>query len=248
MSNTFEPASRNAAIRNIIVTGASRGIGYETVKSFSQFAQNHIIAISRDTLGLERLVDDCKKTNPETTIYPLPFDLENDDYNTQLLPSILKHFQQVDILINNAGKLINKPLESFSVSDFDSIFNVNVKSVFRLIQVLIPYMSENSHIVNISSMGGYQGSSKFPGLALYSAAKGAVAIFSECLAEELKNRNIKVNCLAPGSVRTKMFSEAFPEYKAQLSAKEMADFIRYFAINGHNYFNGKILPVSVSTP
>ena len=109
-------------------------------------------------------------------------------------------------------------------------------------------MNTNSHIVNIGSMGGFQGSAKFKGLSLYSAAKGAVAVLTESMAEEFKERGIKVNALALGAVQTEMLASAFPGYKAPLTAGQMAEFIADFALNGHKYFNGKILPVSLSTP
>ena len=117
-----------------------------------------------------------------------------------------------------------------------------------MIRDLFPLFVKDSHIVNISSMGGYQGSAKFPGLSVYSAAKGAVAVLSECLAEEFKEQGIKVNALAIGAVQTEMLSQAFPGYMAPLQPDEMAEFIMDFALNGHRFFNGKILPVSVSTP
>jgi NAD(P)-dependent dehydrogenase (short-subunit alcohol dehydrogenase family) len=97
-------------------------------------------------------------------------------------------------------------------------------------------------------MGGYQGSVKFKGLSLYSATKAAIASLTECLATEYTNKNIFFNCLALGAVQTEMLNEVFPGYIAPLSAKEMAGFISQFAINGYKYFNGKVLPVSVSTP
>ena len=97
-------------------------------------------------------------------------------------------------------------------------------------------------------MGGFQGSSKFPGLSLYSASKGAVAVLTEAMAEEFKDEGISVNCLALGAVQTEMLEEAFPGYKAPLSADEMGKYIAGFALTGNRYFNGKILPVSVSTP
>jgi NAD(P)-dependent dehydrogenase (short-subunit alcohol dehydrogenase family) len=97
-------------------------------------------------------------------------------------------------------------------------------------------------------MGGFQGSVKFPGLSLYSASKGALAILTECLAEEYKEKGPKFNCLAIGSAQTEMLEEAFPGYQAPLSAGEMAGFIADFALNGHRFFNGKVLPVAVTTP
>ena len=97
-------------------------------------------------------------------------------------------------------------------------------------------------------MGAVQGSAKFPGLAYYSASKAAIANLTECLAEEYKEHNTAFNCLALGSANTEMFNEAFPGYKAAVSAQEMADLISDFAVNGQKYFNGKIIPVSVNTP
>jgi NAD(P)-dependent dehydrogenase (short-subunit alcohol dehydrogenase family) len=164
------------------------------------------------------------------------------------LPEILKRMNKIDILVNNAGLLIHKPFELMEEADFDQMFQANVKSAFKLTKCLFPYFSENAHIVNIGSMGGFQGSMKFPGLSLYSASKGALAILTECLAEEFKERKIKVNCLALGSAQTEMLDEAFPGYRAPLSAIEMATFITDFSLNGHRWFNGKILPVSVVTP
>jgi NAD(P)-dependent dehydrogenase (short-subunit alcohol dehydrogenase family) len=156
--------------------------------------------------------------------------------------------KSVDILVNNAGLMIQKPFELMEESDFDLMFQANVKTAFNLTRHLLPYFPKNAHIVNIGSMGGFQGSAKFPGLSLYSASKGALAVLTECLAEELKGRHIKVNCLALGSAQTEMLDQAFPGYKAPLSAGEMAAFITEFALHGHQWFNGKILPVAISTP
>jgi NAD(P)-dependent dehydrogenase (short-subunit alcohol dehydrogenase family) len=128
------------------------------------------------------------------------------------------------------------------------MYNTNVFAPFLIIQDLLPLFNKNSHIINIGSIGGFQGSSKFPGLSAYSSSKAALAGLSECLAEELAPKKIKVNCLALGAVQTDMLEEAFPGYKAPLNPTEMATFITWFALNGKNYFNGKVLPVSLSTP
>ena len=97
-------------------------------------------------------------------------------------------------------------------------------------------------------MGGVQGSVKYSGMAYYSASKAALATLTECLAEEYKERGIFFNCLAFGAVQTEMLTEAFPGYKAPITATEAAHFVVDFALTGHRYFNGKILPVSVTTP
>lgn len=233
---------------NIIITGASRGIGFELAKKFASDTSNKVFAIARNKEKLEKLYEEIKSGNPEADIFIKDFDLNSGNIQRDLIPFILKEVSSVNILINNAGLLINKSFSELTDSDFDNTFSVNVKSTFRLTRDLLPYFSANTHIVNISSMGGVQGSAKFPGLSLYSSSKGALGILTECLAEELKERNIKVNALALGAVQTEMLEEAFPDYKAPLSAVEMADFIHDFALNGHKYFNGKILPVSSSTP
>lgn len=233
---------------NIIVTGASRGIGKELVKSFAGESGHHIIAISRNKKLLDDLSDECMSFKSGSNVHPLPFDLGSGDIKNELIPEIQNKIASVDILINNAGYLVNKLIESLSGEDFDQLFNVNVKSAFLLVQALIPYFKPNAHIVNISSMGGFQGSSKFPGLSLYAASKGALAILTECLAEELKDKNIKANCLALGAVQTEMLAEAFPGYEAPIQPQEMAIFIKNFALTGHQVYNGKILPVSLSTP
>lgn len=117
----------------------------------------------------------------------------------------------------------------------------------QLLQTVLPYMGIESraHIINIGSFGGFQGSSKFSGLAAYSSSKAALANLTECLAEEFKNKNISVNCLALGAVETEMFREAFPGNSAPVNAATMAEFIAWFVVNGSKFFNGKILPVTL---
>jgi NAD(P)-dependent dehydrogenase (short-subunit alcohol dehydrogenase family) len=144
--------------------------------------------------------------------------------------------------------MIHKPFAELTENDFDRLFGVNVKGAVKLIQFLLPFLRPGSHIVNISSMGGYQGSSKFSGLSLYSASKGALAILTECLAEEFKEEEISVNCLALGAVQTEMLAKAFPGYQAPVLPQSMAEFIKNFAVTGHHFMNGKIIPVSLSTP
>lgn len=227
---------------NIIITGASRGIGFETTKIL---CRNHkVLALSRNLDTLKKL----QTKNPNLDF--LKFDIADKNDLPKLSSALKTHFSTVDILVNNAGCLLKKPFEKISEEDIQTTFETNFFGVIRLTQLLLPLMkkSSNGHIVNIGSMGGFQGSEKFQGMSVYSSAKAALACLTECLAPELGKNSIKVNCLAIGSVQTKMLNDAFPGYKAPLSAKQMAAFIADFCINGHRYFNGKILPVSVSTP
>ncbi len=233
---------------NIIVTGASRGIGYELVKQFAAQEGNLVFALSRNREKLDQLKRECGQSFPGSEVVPLSTDLANEEEIVKLAETIVDRTTRIDILVNNAGALVNKSFEQITGEDFDRVFQVNVKSVVQLIQAVKTMMGEGSHIVNISSMGGYQGSAKFPGLSVYSASKGAVAVLTECLAEEFKNDGICVNCLALGAVQTEMLEEAFPGYEAPLSSEQMAGYIADFAKEGHRFYNGKILPVSLSTP
>jgi NAD(P)-dependent dehydrogenase (short-subunit alcohol dehydrogenase family) len=233
---------------NIIITGASRGIGFELAKQLCSIKGNKVIAIAREIKSIQYLSGKLTVGKDESFLYPLAADLNKKGFEKSMLEYVLDRFKKIDILINNAGALINKPLQQFTPDDFDYLFSVNTKAPFLIIQTLLPYFNNPSHIVNISSMGGYQGSEKFPGLSLYSASKGALVILSECLAVELKGKGISVNCLALGSAQTEMFSEAFPGIKAQTTAEEMARYIVDFSLNGYKNQSGKIIPVTKMNP
>ncbi len=178
----------------------------------------------------------------------LSIDISNPDEILQVEKFIQQTWKKVDVLIHNAGSLLNKPFTQITSEEFQNIYKVNVFAVAELTRISIPFMEKGSHVVTISSMGGIQGSMKFAGLAAYSSSKGAVITLSELLAEEYKEQGIAFNVLALGAVNTEMLQEAFPGYEAPLSAKEMADYIFDFALNGNKYYNGKVLQVSSSTP
>ncbi len=223
---------------NIIITGAGKGIGFALAEAFLK-GNHKVVAVSRNVQKLKSL--------PGENLFPLSFDLREGDY-APVVHLVKEHLQTVDILINNAGVLVNKPFAKMTDSDFDLIFDVNVKAAFKMVREMTPLMNKGAHVVNISSMGGYQGSVKFQGLSLYSAAKGALIVLTESLALELVEQNIAVNALALGAVQTEMLSEAFPGYEAPLRPDQMAGFISGFALTGNQVFNGKVLPVSLSTP
>jgi len=232
---------------NIVITGASSGVGLETARKLADNPGNRIIVIARSNMKIQALAGECNIRKQETVVQPVQFDLATGDIGSLVL-KINRQLGKIDILINNAGALINKPLGQITATDIDDVFNVNVKAPLLLTQALIPLLKPGSHVVNIGSMGGVQGSVKFPGLSVYSASKGALSVLTECLAAELADKRIFVNCLAFGSVQTEMLEKAFPGYKAPVTAAEMGAFVADFAQNGHKYFNGKVLPVSLSTP
>jgi NAD(P)-dependent dehydrogenase (short-subunit alcohol dehydrogenase family) len=234
----------------ILITGAGRGIGYATALALSARPGTRVLALSRNSEALKTLVAESIRSNPNAKIVPLVFDLEKGDWKA--LGKMLESQGEIDVLVNNAATIVVKPFQDLSEADFEKVYTVNVIRVAGLIRQVLPKMIRTgkgrSHIVNISSMGGFQGSAKFAGLSAYSSSKAALCGLSECLAEEFKALQVSVNCLCLGAVQTEMLGEAFPGYQAPLRAAEMGAYISEFACTGHQYYNGKVLPVSASTP
>jgi 3-oxoacyl-[acyl-carrier protein] reductase len=236
---------------NIIVTGASQGIGYEVSGLFAETGDNTVLAIARNEQKLRNLEKKCADRNKKSKVVAVAYDLKNMISDPSVITGIvLKHFKHIDILVNNAGLLINKPFTDISYKDAREIYDVNLFVPALLIRELLPHMggSRATHIVNISSMGGFQGSSKYTGLTYYSSSKAALASITECLSSEFSDSNIYFNCLALGSVQTDMFARAFPGYRAQMKPEDIARYIVDFAINGYRYIRGKIIPVSIANP
>ncbi len=230
---------------NFIITGGSKGIGKEIVLKMAGNSDNQIIATGRDESALKALVGSCKNGN----VSYLRQDLSEDANITEATrEEVFSRFSRIDIMINCAGALVVDDFMKISGPDARMMMETNFFGPVSMIRLLVPLMSEGSHIVNISSMGGFQGSSKYPGMAYYSASKAALACMTECLAVELKDRGISANCLALGSVQTEMFENAFPGFNASVKPAEIASFIAYFSVNGNRLFNGKVIPVAVSDP
>jgi NAD(P)-dependent dehydrogenase (short-subunit alcohol dehydrogenase family) len=228
---------------NIIVNGGSRGIGKEVVLFLSQDINNQIIVTGRNQKDLIAL------SAFSTNIHGLQADLSVPvELSGTFRSKILNHFSRVDILINMAGALVSTEFMKTEDKDARIMMDTNFFGPATVIRIVKPLMPQGSHILNISSMGGFQGSMKFNGLSFYSSSKAAITCLSECLAEEFKDSGVSVNCLSLGAVQTEMLKEAFPGYKAPVEAREIAPFISYFAMNGHRFMNGKIIPVALNNP
>ncbi len=225
--------------KNIIITGTSRGIGYELVALFADAGHN-VLALSRNEVPVSGLgISNC---------HCFPCDITDKSAIKKVTEFLKENWTHVDVLINNSGFLVSKPFEQLTTEDFRQSYEVNVFGTAAITQAVLPFMKKDGHVVNISSMGGVQGSLKFPGLAAYSSSKGAIITLTELLAEEYKETGPSFNVLALGAVQTEMLEEAFPGFKAPISAEEMAEYIMDFSLTGNNYYNGKIMEVSSSTP
>ena len=223
--------------KNILITGGGNGIGLELVKIAAN--QGHkVIAVSRNINSIKSLAG----------VNSYSIDITKDRLVKSLITKLKSENIRLDVIINNAGALINKPFEKTTIEAFKKLYDVNVFGVVSIIRQSLPIMNKNGHVINISSMGGVQGSSKFSGLSAYSSSKGALIILTELLAEEFNKTGPSFNALALGAVQTKMLEKAFPGYKSNTTPKKMAEYILNFSLSGHRFFNGKVIPVSLSTP
>lgn len=225
-------------MKNIIITGTSRGIGFEMALQLADLG-HQILAISRKTP--QKLIE-------HANITCLAIDISKNEELGQVTHFISQTWNKVDVLIHNAGRLLHKPFTQITTEEFQKVYQVNVFAVAELTKICLPFMNKGSHVVSISSMGGIQGSMKFAGLSAYSSSKGALITLTELLAEEYKEQGISFNVLALGAVQTEMLQEAFPGYQAPISAHDMAAYIGNFALTGQQFYNGKILQVSSTTP
>ena len=224
---------------NVIITGSSRGIGFELTKLFADEG-HHVLALSRNAKPISGL--------GHKNVSCFPYDLSDASDLKKLETFLDEKWKKVDILINNAGKLLNKPFLETTNEEFEGVYKVNVFGVASITKAVLPRMPKDGHVVTVSSMGGVQGSMKFPGLSAYSSSKGAVITLTELWAEEFKEAGPSFNVLALGAVQTEMLEEAFPGYQAPITALEMATYIKDFSLTGHKFYNGKLLEVSSSTP
>jgi short-subunit dehydrogenase len=234
----------------ILITGASRGIGAALARELTD--QGHrVVLISRNAKKLEQICRSCNEAAGEERACFYAFDLSDlQDLEGEFVTGLQACTTGIDALVNNAGQLINKPFADTGTGEAKALFEANFFAPAALIRLCLSLMegSPLKHIVNVTSMGGFQGSSKFPGLSYYSASKAALGSLTECLSQELKDEGYRVNALALGSVQTEMLAEAFPGLKAGMKPSKMAEFLSWFVLEGSAFFQGKVLPVSRATP
>ena len=234
----------------ILITGASRGIGAALAESLT-VSGHMVLLVSRNKSRLEQVVAGCNEKAGNLLAHSIPFDLTDlSELREEFVSRIRGITGTVDALVNNAGQLIRKPFDQVSIREAKVLFDANFFAPAQLIRICLPLMKDSplKHVVNITSMAGFQGSKKFSGLSYYSASKAALGSLTECLAEELTEDGFRVHALSIGSVQTEMLAQAFPGLKAPLEPPQMAEFMNWFILEAAGYFNGKVLPVSLSTP
>ena len=185
----------------VLITGSGRGVGAGIAKALAKqgatLAINDFFAERADEMVAELQADGHQAVS-------VPFDVTDMASVSAGIAKIEAAFSSVDVLINNAGALLNKPFAETTMNDFEAVYKVNVFGVAELTRVVLPYMKEGAHVVTVSSMGGVQGRMKFTGLAEYSSSKGAVITWRELLAEGYKEQHIAFNVIDLGAVQTVM--------------------------------------------
>lgn len=230
--------------RSVVVTGASRGVGYQTAKALALEHGCTVIAVGRDGVALRQLQDLCGAG----TVEPLVLDIAQKDAPAMLLDAVAG--RRIHALVHNAGALLNTPMGTYTEASVAALYHINVIAPLLITQALASLLGGDppGHLVHIGSMGGFQDSSKFPGLASYSSSKAALACLSQCLAEEFRDLGIRSNCLALGAVDTAMLRAAFPGYTAPVGPEAMGAYVAQFSLEGHKLYNAKVLPVALGTP
>ena len=216
-------------MKTILVSGSSSGIGLAICEEAKKMGHS-VIGISRN----------INSQATELGIRSYSVDVTNQNQINELVNNLTSENITIDILINNAGLLIKDKFRDTTDDTFKKVYDVNIFGLANLTRALLPIINTDGQVINISSIGGVNTSKKFPGLSAYASSKGALITLTEVLAEEYRSRP-RFNCLALGSVKTKMLAEAFPGYEAKIMPDEMAKQILDFAFDQNNTRNGEII-------
>ena len=225
--------------RIAIVTGASSGIGRATAELL--IARGALVSVfARSLEALTSLA-----AGREDRVLAVSGDIADEDAVERLFRQTEEQFGDCDLLVNNAGMIDPKPLLETTPESWDRMFAVNVRGTFlasrRALRAMIA--RREGAIVNVASISGVPGPDKFPGWVSYCASKAAVISFTEALAVEMKPFGVRVNCVSPGAVDTKMWAEASGGAPASMTPHEIAESILFLASPGSRPMNGQNLHV-----
>jgi NAD(P)-dependent dehydrogenase (short-subunit alcohol dehydrogenase family) len=229
-------------MKNVLITGASRGVGFALAAKFLAEG-DRVFCASRNLNPLKKLAELYKDR-----CILVALDLEKEESIQSAVDTVSAKSEKLDVVINNAGALVNKEYATITKKELQMCYDVNVLGPYQLIQYLLPHLQKDAHVVFISSMGGFQGTQKFAGLTAYSSSKAAVASLTECLQEEFKETQLAFNCLCLGAIQTEMLQNAFPGYQAPLDPEQISVYIYQFSTTANQFLKGKVIPVSLSTP
>lgn len=215
--------------RVAVVTGAGRGIGAATAELFAAEGARVVLA-SRTEHELDATVDAIAARAGADRVLAVPTDLADEPAIVALFRRTVERFGDLHALVNNAGTFRAAPVEELTADDWDAVMAVNARGAFLASREALRHFRALGHggaIVNVASLGGLRGTPKFKGFAAYSVSKFAVVGLTECLAVEARDLNVRVNCVAPGAVDTRMLLEAAPFLRTETTPEDVARTIRF---------------------
>ena len=237
--------------KTVLITGSSRGIGSKTATLYALNGYNVVINYNKSKSTALRLLADLKKLN--SNCMAIKADVSNKEEVDAMISEIIKKFDKIDVLVNNAGISQTKLFQDITYEDFNEVVGVNLGGVYNVTNAVVPYMisAKNGNIINISSMWGLVGASCE---SMYSATKSAVIGLTKSLAKELGPSNIRVNCIAPGVIDTEMnegytyseldkIEEATPLGRVG-KAEEVARVVYFLSGENSSFITGEVINVS----
>ena len=233
-----------------LITGATRGIGKQIALELASQGYNIALNYRKQNEELEALKKEIESQNVKClTVYG---DVSNYEDVEKFIKEIIKEFGKIDVLVNNAGITKDMLLMRMKKEDFEQVIDTNLVGTFNVTKNVIPYMikARNGKIVNISSVVGISGNA---GQTNYSASKAGIIGFTKSLAKEVASRNINVNAIAPGFIKTYMTDVLKEEVKEEISktiplkrmgeAKDVANLVKFLVSEESNYITGQVINV-----
>ena len=237
----------------VLITGGSRGIGKAVALEFAKANANVIINYTASDETANKTINEMQSLNSNGSFEAVKFDVSNYDETEDKIKYILEKYKKIDILVNNAGITRDSLFMRMKESQWDEVFDVNIKGIFNCTKNVVRSMIKNQYgkIISISSVVGEMGN---PGQANYSSTKSAIFGFTKSLAKELGSKNINVNAISPGFIETDI-TDVLPEsiknkYMEMIplakfgSPNDVAKSVLFLASDDSSYITGEILKIN----
>lgn len=232
------------------ITGATRGIGRAIALELANEGYNIALNYRTENEALENLKKEISGIGVEC--YPVQGDVSKAEDSERMTKEIIEHFEQIDVLVNNAGITKDKLIQRMKEEEFTDVINVNLVGTFNITKNVIKYMTKKRYgkIINISSVVGISGNA---GQSNYAASKAGIIGFTKSIAKELASRNITANAVAPGFIQTDMTNVLKDEIKEAIestiplkrlgTAEDVAKVVKFLASDDSNYITGQVINV-----